>query len=380
MTGDRSKGLQYVAMGNFGAGILGAIFWFMFASLLPVGMYGQLNYYLAIASLLSALSLFGLNTTVITYLSKGSLRIVKQAASLALISTISVSILAAILLSYVHISFLIIGVTFFAMSLAEMLGNRNYSNYSFTFVSERVLQILIPLILYYLIGFDGILIGYAIAVFIMSYRYLRNLRHIELHFEEIRSRIRFVLHSYSLGIAQSLTINLDKLIIAPVFGFATLGYYQLAFQFFMFLAIIPATFFQYLLPEESRGMPSRNLSTLALISSATAALLFVYFSPAIITTFFPNFLESITATQIMSFGIMPMTLTSIMNSRLLGREQTKPVFIGAIVYVSTQALLIFLLGTILGLVGLAFSVLIALTTQAAAVWLMSRRSPRVDTC
>ena len=65
------SGLTYVAMGNLIISIIGGLFWFLLASILPTDNYGLLNYYVAIANILAIISVLGLNTTVITYIAKG---------------------------------------------------------------------------------------------------------------------------------------------------------------------------------------------------------------------------------------------------------------------------------------------------------------------
>lgn len=66
----------------------------------------------------------------------------------------------------------------------------------------------------------------------------------------------------------------------------------------------------------------------------------------------------------MSIGIIPMTVTSILSSRFLGMERSRPVFIGAAIYVATQYATITILGKMFGIVGLALSLVIALTVQS----------------
>jgi hypothetical protein len=47
----KEAGLVYTAIGNMGAAVLGGLFWFILAGLLPVDSYGLLNYYIAIANI-----------------------------------------------------------------------------------------------------------------------------------------------------------------------------------------------------------------------------------------------------------------------------------------------------------------------------------------
>lgn len=253
------SGLAYLGAGNLSASILGALFWFALASILATEDYGRLNYYLAIAFILSSVSLLGLNTTVITYLAKGVEKIRYQANLIVLFSNSIIFLLLLIFMNYLPLSLLLIAISFFMMSVAEFLGRRLYKKYSFLVIAQRASQIALSIGLYFLIGWDGILIGYAIAALIFSYRFFRSFRNFSITISELKPRFAFMTHSYSLGLSQSLTAYADKLIIAPLFGFAVLGLYQLGFQFLMFLAIIPTSLYQYLLPQESAGVERRKV-------------------------------------------------------------------------------------------------------------------------
>lgn len=367
------SGLTYIGAGNLTASILGALFWFVLASILATEDYGRLNYYLAIAFILSSVSLLGLNTTVITYVAKGVEKIRYQANLVVLFSNSIIFLLLLIFMNYLPLSLLFIAIGFFTMSVAELLGRRLYKKYSFLVIAQRASQIALSIGLYFVIGWDGILIGYAIAALIFSYRFFRSFRNFSITISELKPRFAFMTHSYSLGLSQSLTAYADKLIIAPLFGFAILGLYQLGFQFLMFLAIIPTSLYQYLLPQESAGVERRKVRFAGLVASVILSIIFFAASPFVIKGLFPNYIESIPATQVMSFGIIPMAINSIINSRLLGREKSKPVFIGAIIYLASLTLMLYMLGSTFGLIGLGTSVVISLSLQSISLWIMNRR-------
>ena len=125
-------GLVYTTIGNIGSSLLGGIFWLLLASLLSVESYGLINYYIALASISSAVALLGLDATVISWMAKGDTRILFQADSLVLISGLTVATLLSIyqwpsgLLSFTRV--------FFMMSLAETLGKKKYKEYTALFI------------------------------------------------------------------------------------------------------------------------------------------------------------------------------------------------------------------------------------------------------
>lgn len=366
------SGLAYVAIGNTVSAIMGTAFWLIIVHILNAEGYGILNYYLATGAMLSAVSILGLNTTVTVYLAKGSENIRYQANMAILITNSIIAMLLMTFIGYFYISLLLVGLSFFSMTIAELLGRRLYRRYSFIVMTERALQISLSLLLYFVMGLDGVIIGYAVSALIFSYRYFKSFSNFRFEIQILRPKLRFIMHSYCLGMSQTVTLYIDKILIAPLFGFTMLGLYQLGFQFLIFLAIIPVSLYQYLLPQESSGIQRRNIRLVGLAMSLLIAPIMFFVSPIIIKEFFPNFVESISATQIMSLGIIPITVTSLLNARLLGMQKSKPVFIGALIYVSSLSAMIFSLGSIMGILGLAFSVVFALTAQAATVWIMDR--------
>ena len=359
-----------VGTGNLLASILAALFWLLLASILDASSYGEINYQLALASLLSVVSLMGLQNTVMTYLAKGNEILLKQASFLVLLLASIFSLLLA-LLNQIPAALLLVGLVAFTFTRAEVLARKQYRNYALVVMINRGLQFGLSISLYYAIGLQGIIIGYTLSSLVLGYR-LFLINKASLSLDQIKPKISFIMHAFSLSLSQSLSMNFDKLVIAPISGFAVLGLYQFGFQFLMLLSVIPASLFQYLLPQEASGIERRAVKKLGLIISTTLAVVFYFSIPYFIRWLFPNFVEAITSAQIMVFGIIPLTLNSIMNSRLLGRENSRPVLIGSAVYIASLICLLLMLKDILGLVGFALSVLISLSLQCLTIWLVQK--------
>jgi len=357
-------GLAYVTIGNIGSGVLGAVFWLILASLLIAESYGLLNYYLASTFIFGTVALLGLNPTMTTYIAKGFEKVKHQANLTALVSSVAFIAPLILLTGYLPLSSLLIGVTLFQMSMAELLGRKMYKEYTFILVGQRAAQLALGISLYFVYGIDGVILGYTLSFLAFSYRYLITIKNFRFDFSQIRSNFRFMMHSYAMELARTISMFSDKLLIAPLFGFTVLGLYQLGAQFLLFLGMVPTILYHYLLPQEASGIHSRKIGIGAFIISSILAIGSVASVPWIISTLFPKFTDSILAAQLMSMGIIPMTVTSILSSRFLGMERSRPVFIGATIYVATQYMTIIILGNIFGIVGLAMSLITALTAQA----------------
>jgi O-antigen/teichoic acid export membrane protein len=141
----------------------------------------------------------------------------------------------------------------------------------------------------------------------------------------------------------------------------------------MVLSVIPASLFYYLLPQFSSGNKKRNVIYVALILATLFASIAPIIIPVLINMFFRGYIEVILTAQIMSIGIVPMTINSILNSSSLANGHSKNVLIGAIAYISSLLILFYLLGTLVGVVGLGVAVVVSLSLQSLVLFLMSRR-------
>jgi O-antigen/teichoic acid export membrane protein len=369
------EGLIYISAGNiFGAALTG-IFWLLLASIQSVNDYGHVNYTVAIGSLAASISLLGLNTTVTTLLPKGNAGVNVQANQIILISA-SLCAIVVSLFDWI-LGFFVIGMAFWMMASYELLGRKMYRNYALNVIGARGSQLVLSLFLYYYLGVFGILLGFVISFFVFSRVYLKTIRLFSKRFEEIKDNFGTSLHLYSYNLSNAFLLYFDKLLIAPIFGYATLGYYQLGFQFLMFFSMIPVSFYQYLIPEEASGKKKNKLRLYGIgLSIVLTALLFVL-SPYIIHTFFPNYIGSLNSMKILSIGIIPMMVIGTLNSRFLSLHKTIYVVIGSAVYQTLQIILMLYLGNQFGIVGISIAVVLALTGQSLTLFYCHLRSTKI---
>jgi O-antigen/teichoic acid export membrane protein len=370
-----NKGLVYIILGNIFGAILTGGFWLLLASLQSVEEYGETSYLVSMASLASSFALLGLNTAITTFIPKGHTKIHVAANQVILIS----SIIAGLIVAQRDwlLGLFVVGMTFWMMSIYEFLGRKSYKKYAIANIGARGCQLLVSIIFYYLIGIPGIIIGFTISFFLFSHRYFLSIKYFTKDFSEISGQMKFALHSYSFNMSNALLMYFDKIIIPSIFGYAILGYYQLGFQFLMFLGMVPISFFQYLIPEESSGHKKTKLRIAGFGLSIGLAALLYFLSPTLVNVFFPQYQNSLDAIRVISIGIIPMMIAYIINSKFLSEGNTRGVVIGAIIYQILQITLMILLGRLIEVTGIALSVVISLTGQALFLLLYKKLSKKV---
>ncbi len=361
-----------VGIGNLIGAVISGIFWLTLASIVSVDEYGILSYYFSLAAMASVVSVLGFGGTIMTYLPKGSRAIVGQASIVVLVVSSIAAIALAIVFDSVAAAFLVLAGNAFTLSVAEQLAKKCYKRYSLVLIINKSSQFGLALALYYVMGINGIIVGYSVPSLVLGYRLFFSIRESGYSLDEVIPKLKFSLHVCINAISQSTATYGDKLIIAPLFGFAVLGLYHIGFQILMFLSVIPGSLYQYLLPQEAGGAESRLIRRLGLIFSVVLGLVFYGLSPYIISWLFPRYVDAIPAAQIMVFAVIPQTIISMTNARLLGRENSKPVVMSAIVYVTSLLALLYTLGTSQGLTGLALSTVASLSLQSCVLVLLSR--------
>jgi len=364
-------GIGYVTLGPVIGNVIFALLWLTLATILTVEEYGKISYLLAISVLGVTFSLFGLRTTMLTYIPKGIKDLKNQINSFILISSITIAIFSLFVFQSISIFLLIISMAFFMMSTGECLANKKYKEYVFLVIGSKSSQVVLILIFYFIGGIEFALIGYSIGYILFSYRYFSSLRFFKFRFNEVRSRIRFVLHSFSLQLTNNMPWY-DKFLIAPLFGFFVLGQYQIGIQFLLFVAVIPQILFQYLLPENAAGISHTRIKYTGIIVNIVLVVILIVAMPFILPNFFPKYVESISAIQIILIGGVPLTINYVVGAKLLASGQSKYVFHGVLLYVGILTISIFTFGLAYSTMGLAISIVLALSSHALFLLLIDQ--------
>lgn len=359
----RLSDLSTLGVGNGLTAAIYAIFWLYLATLLDTKDYGEVSYLIAVGFIAHVVSFLGAGETIIVYTSKEG-KTQSSVYFVPLISSIIVSIILFFVFYNLPLSLFVLGAVFFALIQHEFLGKKLYKKFAKLTITQGLLLVLLAIALFYLMGPQGIILGFALSYFPYSFLVFRSLREHGINKSIIKSRFRFMTHNYALDLSRRSVLYADKLFIFPIFGFALLGNYQLGIQFLLILSILPSTVFQYVLPRDASGKSSDRLKKNTIVISIILATIGILMAPLLLPILFPKFEEAQELIQIMSLAIIPMTISLMYNSKFLGIEKSNFVFVGSCIFLTVQILGIFLLGIPYGINGAAIAVVLAAVSQA----------------
>ena len=364
-------GLTSLGFGNIVSAGISAIFWFYLASLLTADDYGQVSYFIAIASIASTISFLGAGNTIIVYTAKGE-KIQSPIFFISIVSSIFTLIAVFIIFSQIGLSLYILGFVIFMLATSELLGKKLYRKYANYLITQKILMTGLAISLYYFFGVEGVILGIALSFFPFSIRIYKSFKESKLNLKLVKPHFGFMMNSYALDLSRTFSAYTDKLLIFPMFGFAILGHYQLGLQFLAIFSILPSIVYQFILPEDSSGNSNNKLKKYTIVVSIILAFLGIVLSPIVLPVFFPKFLEAIQVVQIVSLSIIPATINLIYVSKFLSNGLSKIVLIGSGVFLAIQITGILMFGQIYGVNGIAMALTIATAVETVFLVIINR--------
>jgi O-antigen/teichoic acid export membrane protein len=372
------KGVSIIGLSDIASSVIGSIFWLYLASLLGAENYGQLSYFLSIASIASTVSLLGTENVISVYIAKK----IKLESTIFLIPIIAGSIASIILyliFSDLGITVYVLGAVIFGLASTEILAKGLFKAYSKYLLVTKITMVILSIGLYNIMGLEGILVGVGLAFFVYLVRIYKGFRETKIDFSLIKPRAGFLVNSFALQIINSFNGSLDKLIIAPLVGFALLGNYHLGIQFLSILHILPGIVYKYVLPQDASGKPNKKLKQLTIISSIAIAILGIILGPIVIPLFLPQYTEAIVIIQIMSVSVIPSTINLMYTSKLLGNEKIKYLSIGSGIYLIALILGIIILGLTYGINGIATAIIISTSAETCFYYFINKTKMKDQT-
>lgn len=370
--GSDFSGLTNISFANVIPSIIGGLFWLFMARLLGVEVYGQVSYIIAIASLATTLSGLGTGNTTLVFTAKGE-KILSTTFFISVISITLASIIHFAIFHNIAAIVYIIGSAFFGLIISELLGLRAYQKYAMFSIIQRILMVGLSLGLYFLIGVNGIILGIGLSFLPFIFRIFISLKESKINFSFLRTKLPFMMNSYTLDLRSAFAGSVDKLIIVPFLGFFALGNYQLGIQIFSIMMIIPQIAYQYILPHDSKGEQKNKLKIITITIACCLTILAIILSPIVMPFLFPEFSEAVTVIQIISLSTISNSIVLMYLSKYLGNEKNRIMITGTGIYLAMQIIGILGLGHLFGINGIALAFVIASTAEALYFFIIDKK-------
>lgn len=358
-----TKDVQHIGIGNIGGKVIVSIFWLYMATVLGTENYGQVNYLIALGSMGASISMVGTSNTLIVYTAK-KIPIESTLYSIALILGTIAAIVLYVFFENIIVSIFVFGYIFYNLGIAKLLGEKLYKKYAIILIIQKILFVSFSLLFYHLIGFEGIVLGFALSMLVFSFIVLKEFNKTKINFKILKPRFGFMMNNYTITIEKILKGQVDKLIIAPMFGFAILGNYALSIQILSIMTILPSIVFQYTLSQDASGNSNTKIKKISIASSVLIAILGIGLTPTVLPLIFPEYVEAVQLIQIVSLHVIPSSIIMAYNSKFLGEEKSRYVLTGQGMSVVIYLGGLLTLGTLMGVNGIAISLVIAATGQA----------------
>ena len=355
------KGLALIGSADLIGGAISAIFWLIVASLLLVEEYGEISYFVAIASL-GICCVVGSSDTLMVFSIKNQ-KIIPTLLLLTLIFTVIASLIAFVILQRFEIIILIFSFIVFQVSITLLLGKKLYAKYAKFLLAQKILQFAIGIGLYFLLGVNGVLVGIALANFVLIPIFYKELRNFKIDLSLLKPKKEFIINNHVIYVISVFRRDIDKIIVVPILGLTVLGNFALTLQFYAIMMIFSSIAFKYLLPKDVSGEKNTKLKIVLILFSIVITLSGFFFSPFFIENFFAKFSESIIPIQIASFSVISTTISMVLYSKILALEKSRFLMIANSVQLCVILIGTIFLGILYGIIGVTIAFVLGNTVH-----------------
>ena len=371
------RSISQIGAATAGGNAIAAFFWIYMADLMGQEDYGELGYLLSIAAIASTISIVGGQWTMSVYTAKG-VRIESSLYFISIITSTVTAIVLYFLFENVGMGVYVIGVVIFNLFVAEILGKKRYKTYSKIFFLQKIILVILAILLYYILGAEGVLLAYGISYLVFTSRIISTLRNHEFNFGLLRQRFKFWMFNYIIQLSNSARAQIDILLIGPLFGFTLVGNYFLGLQVVGLFLILPLIIFKYTLPQDSSGSSTKQIKIIAVVASIGFALLGIFVAPEVILFALPEYADTVELIPLLSLAIIPRTVTTMLMSGFLGKENNMHLLVGNLIAFSIVVLGILYLPEYFDIVGLAIAYVLSVTIQTIYLLIIYLRTTKTQ--
>jgi O-antigen/teichoic acid export membrane protein len=365
--------------------VLGFLFWVFVAHLYAPAQIGEASALIAVTTLLSTLSLLGLNAGLLRFLpqSRNQSRDINAATIIVAGVTVFASILyvlvgnrfggnLSLLASSWHkFAFVILMVTVSLNTLTDavFIANRKAQYHTVCYSGFGVVKLFLPLVLIPF-GSLGIFLAYIGAVVVsLAASYYLMWRRCDYHFnarpnwQVIKNTRAYATHNYIGGVLAGLPSQLLPLLIIRRLGAADVAYFSMAWMMANLLYIIPTATTQSLMaegsfaPDEQAFHMRRTIKMLVKIL-VPAVIFSILIAPSLLRIFGANYEKNATTIfQLMALSTIFLAVNAIGTTLLNFEKRT-----AGIISVQTITLIVTFVAALLlmkyGLPGIGMAMLL----------------------
>jgi len=370
----KNKLKELISLGfiNLSSSVIFGIFWLYLASIMTKEEYGELGFLIAIANVGATISLFGIGTMVVVYETKNE-NVFPSSFILVLISANITALVTFGLIQNVFVSILIVGMVIFQIMLSGLNSKRRYGDFSKHKIIRAAITVGVALVLFQIFGINGILLSYFLSTLFILKDLNSLIKNKRIEFSLLKPKIPFILHLFSTNLTTVFVRWGDKILIGSLLGFSALASYFIAIQYFFLLTTIPLSLSIYLMPQESQGRKNKKIKIFSIIISCLVSIISIIVIPYGINNFLPKYEESIFLMQILSVGIIPLTISSIQGAEFIGKENSRVVLIASVLQAGIYFGSILLLSQEFGIVGLPIGFVLAISIRVIFNFLIKKK-------
>lgn len=369
------RDIGVLGFGDLVGSVLGAIFWFYLASQIEPEQYGQIQWFLGIAGIMSYIALFGSQNTITVFAAK-NLKIQSTLYFISLIASIVLSTIVIIVFPSfykIDVGLILFAYVINALAIGDLLGRKLYSSYSKYILLQKGLTVILGILFFYLFGYESIIFALAFSYIFYLKRIIQNFREMKINLSLIKPWFGFIINNYFLLLITGFHGQIDKILIVPILGFTVLGNFSLGMQFIGVMWIFSGIVFKYLLAQDASGVNNRQIKIYSVIGSTVIAIIGIIILPVLIPIFFPKFIIVVDAIQIMCLHIIPASLAVIFESKLLGQLKSRYVLFGRLAGLLVMISGMILLGILYDIIGIAISLVLGSITMCLIFFFGIRR-------
>ena len=360
------KDIGAIGGGDIFGSMMSAVFWFFLASQIEPEQYGEIFWFLGIAGIFSTIALFGTVNTITVYTAK-KVKIQSTLYAISLLASVILSLIVIVIFPSfytIDVGIILIAYVINTLAIGDLLGRKQYTTYSKYILVQKGLTLGLGFLFYFLFGYEAIIFALAISYVFFIKRIYLVFQEMKINLKLVKEKIGFITNNYfAFLLSGAIGGQVDKIIVAPLLGFAILGNYSLALQVINIMMIMTSIFYKYLLPEEATGTKNKQVKIIIIIFSIFMSILGIFIAPILIESFFPKFVEAIDAIKIMSLVVVPGSISLILESQFLGNEKSKIVMIGTGISLAILTSGMIILGSWIGISGVAWSLVLATTVK-----------------